>query len=209
MPSAPTAKTKPKTAAGSASKRSKPSTSSASNKRTMSDDAVRAKTGKTWPQWFSLLDKAGAKNMNHRDIVALIASKHKLSPWWQQMVTVGYELARGLRRKHERPDGYSISRSLTLKVPVTKLYAFWDNPNLRAKWLPHDGITIRTAEPAKSMRFIWEDGTTAVEANFQAKGSQKSQITVQHNKLPSAAAGERMKKSWGQYLERLADLLHA
>ena len=31
----------------------------------MSDEAVKAKTGKTWKQWFAILDKAGAKQMTH------------------------------------------------------------------------------------------------------------------------------------------------
>ena len=29
----------------------------------MSDEAVKAKTGKSWKEWFALLDKAGAKKM--------------------------------------------------------------------------------------------------------------------------------------------------
>lgn len=33
----------------------------------MSDKAVKAKTGKDWRQWFSILDKAGAAKMSHRD----------------------------------------------------------------------------------------------------------------------------------------------
>ena len=30
------------------------------------DAAVKAKTGKTWPQWFSVLEKAGARRMTAR-----------------------------------------------------------------------------------------------------------------------------------------------
>jgi hypothetical protein len=32
------------------------------------DEAVRAKTGKTWSQWFDILDKAGAKRISHKEI---------------------------------------------------------------------------------------------------------------------------------------------
>ena len=35
----------------------------------MSDEAVKAKTGKTWKEWFAALDKAGATKMGHQDIV--------------------------------------------------------------------------------------------------------------------------------------------
>ena len=33
-----------------------------------SDEAVKAKSGKTWAQWFKILDKAGAKKWAHREI---------------------------------------------------------------------------------------------------------------------------------------------
>ena len=32
----------------------------------VSDDAVKAKTGKKWDEWFKVLDKAGARMMDHR-----------------------------------------------------------------------------------------------------------------------------------------------
>ena len=63
----------------------------------MSDAAVKAKTGKTWAEWIAALDKAGAKAMSHKEITKLLSSRHKLADWWSQMVTVGYERAKGLR----------------------------------------------------------------------------------------------------------------
>src|SRR5216117_1433710 len=91
--------------------------SAGSTPKRMSDAAVVRATGKKWAEWFAILDKAGAKKLTHQQIVAVLAKKHGLAPWWQQMVTVTYEQARGLRKVHERPDGYSISRSKTLPVP--------------------------------------------------------------------------------------------
>lgn len=38
----------------------------------MSDEAVKAKTGKTWKEWFTILDKAGATKMTHQEIVKLL-----------------------------------------------------------------------------------------------------------------------------------------
>jgi hypothetical protein len=37
----------------------------------MSDEAVAAKTGKNWKQWFAIIDKAGGKKMTHQEIVKL------------------------------------------------------------------------------------------------------------------------------------------
>ncbi len=75
------------------------------------DEAVIAATGQRWEAWFDQLDQAGARELDHKGIVALLGNFEGVSPWWQQMVTVTYEQARGLRQKHEMADGYEISRS--------------------------------------------------------------------------------------------------
>lgn len=67
-----------------------------------SDAAVRVRTGKTWPEWFAFLDAAGAENMTHQQIIAYLIDEHEISSWWQQMVALTYEQARGLRDEHRR-----------------------------------------------------------------------------------------------------------
>lgn len=187
--------------------RAAPARKKSSHRASMSDDAVQAKTGKTWPQWFTLLDKVGAKDWNHKEIVAHLVKHHKVGPWWQQMVTVEYEKVRGLRKTHERPDGYSISRSKTFEAPVARLFTMWNDPKKRQMWLRDHDLQIRSATPNKYVRVLWTDGRTTLETNFYPKGKGKCQVTVQHNKLTSTAAGERMKAYWGQQLENLQNLL--
>ena len=46
----------------------------------MSDAAVKGKTGKSWAEWFALLDKAGAKKLDHKTIVAFLHRQHGLAP---------------------------------------------------------------------------------------------------------------------------------
>ncbi len=41
-----------------------------------SDAAVKKATGKTWGQWFTLLDKAGGRRMKHIDIARLLHKKY-------------------------------------------------------------------------------------------------------------------------------------
>jgi len=173
----------------------------------MSDEAVKAKTGKKWDQWFAILDKAGAKDMSHKEIVKFLNSAHDLGPWWQQTVTVTYEQARGLREKHEKPGGYQISVSRTVNVPLPTLYKAMANERSRSGWLSEDGIAVRKATANKSMRVTWKDGKTSLEINFYPKGDGKSQVVVQHSKLPDAKAAAKMKTFWGQALERLRESL--
>jgi len=179
------------------------STAKRSKTAGISDEAVKAKTGKTWAQWCALLDKAGAKKMTHKDIAGMVGEKFGVGPWWRQMVTVGYEQARGMRVAHETPRGFQISVSKTVRAPIDVLYKAWKDARARSRWLPEKDPTVRKATATKSMRMTWGDGKTSVEVNFYAKGDLKSQVTVQHNKLSREADVARMKRFWSAALGKL------
>ena len=168
----------------------------------MSDEAVQAKTGKNWKEWFAILDKAGAKKLSHQEIVKYL-NKQGVGPWWQQMVTVTYERARGLRELHQKPSGYEISVSRTINVPVEKLYRAFANDKARNAWLAEDGLAVRKATANKSLRVTWNDVKTSLEITFLSKGENKSLVVVQHSKLPNAKASTTMKTYWGKALDRL------
>ncbi len=61
----------------------------------ISEDTARAKTGKKWGEWYKILDKAGARMMDHAEIVQFCHEKHGLSQWWGQLVALGYEQENG------------------------------------------------------------------------------------------------------------------
>jgi uncharacterized protein YndB with AHSA1/START domain len=173
----------------------------------MSDEAVKAKTGKKWDQWFAILDKAGAKEMSHQDIVKFLNSKHDVGPWWRQMVTASYEQARGMRDRHEKPSGYEISISRTVNVPLANLYRAVATEKNRSLWLSEDNLVIRKATANKSLRLNWKDGKTSLEISFYPKNAGKSQVVVQHGKLPDAKTAAKMKTFWGKALDQLRETL--
>jgi uncharacterized protein YndB with AHSA1/START domain len=173
----------------------------------MSDAAVKAKTGKTWKEWFSILDKAGAKKLSHKEIVKYVNTEQGVGPWWQQMITATYEQQRGLRAEHEKPTGFEISVSRTVAAPVPALYEAFGNTRKRAQWLQEEGLVERTAVKNKSMRVTWNDQKTILAISFLPKGEGKSQIVVQHGKLPNARSAAKMKKYWGEALDRLRALI--
>ncbi len=173
----------------------------------ISSEAVAAKTGKTWEQWIAILDKAGAKKMTHKEIAAYLHTQHGVGDWWQQMVTVGYEQARGLRAKHQTPDGYEASVSKTLAVPISTLYRAWTDEVIRVRWLKRKRLAVRRVTPNKSVRITWVGGKSNVDVQFYARGDAKSQVTVQHNNLASADDVAKMKEFWGKALAALAELL--
>jgi hypothetical protein len=173
----------------------------------MSDQAVKAKTGKDWKQWFSILDKAGARKMTHQEIVAVLNSKHAVGPWWGQMVTATYEQARGLRDKHEKPAGYEISVSRTLNVPVSAVFRSFSDERRRASWLGEDGLVVRKSTPNRTMRATWKDGKTSLSISFLPKDTSKSQVVVQHSKIADAKSAEKMKNYWSRKLDTLKSTL--
>jgi uncharacterized protein YndB with AHSA1/START domain len=175
----------------------------------MSDEAVEAKTGKRWSEWYSVLDKAGGKKLSHREIVAWLHKEHGLGPWWEQMVAVTYEQARGLREPHEKPGGFEIARTKVIAVPLSSLYSAWQDIEKRRQWLKDSEFTIRKATRNKSLRITWVDGATHVVADFYSKGPQKSQVAVQHSKLADSGAAEKMKAYWERQLASLQDFLEA
>jgi hypothetical protein len=168
------------------------------------DAAVKRATGKTWREWFRLLNAAGARKLPHREIARLLSKKHDCPPWWCQMVTVGYEQAHGLRDKYQTASGYRAGVSRTMPVSLKTLYAAWEDPAERTAWLGRRAITIRKATPRKSMRITWEDGRTLVVVNFLSKGAAKSQVAVQHSKLIGAEDVSRQKTFWAKALDVLA-----
>ena len=177
----------------------------------VSDDAVTKATGKAWPEWFKLLDKAGCATMNHKEIVAVVG-KHFDGAWWGQMLTVGYEQARGLRELNQSCDGvYQASSSKTVNVPVAKLFDAWHDAKRRAKWLGDtDGeLVIRKATKPKSLRITWCDGRTHVDVNLFPKGDAKSYVSLQHTKLKDGDEVEKKKRYWGAALEKMKATLEA
>ena len=169
-------------------------------------DAVKLKTGKTWEEWFTLLDASGCATMNHKEIVDVVKNQFHVKDWWQQMITVSYEQSRGKRLLNQRPEGFQISKSKTFGANIDKVYNAWIDKAMREKWLTDPDIIIRKATQNHSIRVTWVDGITSVDVSFQAK-NDKAQIVVNHSKLPNPQKAEEMKKYWAGQLDQLADFL--
>jgi len=167
----------------------------------MSDRAVAAKTGRTWAQWVRTLNSAGAAKMTHRDIAGYLHSKLHVPGWWAQMVTVGYERLTGRREKGETPAGYSVSASRTVSVAPSRLFAAWNTPAQRRRWLRGDKLEISTATAPKSIRAAW--GSSRVAIMFYPKGPARTAVAVDHMKLSGAREAARMKAYWSRQLDAL------
>lgn len=166
-------------------------------------------TGRAWSEWLAVLDRAGARAMAHKDIALLLSRKFGVPDWWGQMVTVGYEQARGLRAAQERADGFAASASRTVAAPVGRLFNAWCDAEARGRWLLDAPVEVRRSVDGKSMRMSWKSGASSVDVSFQSRGPGKSQVAVEHGKLKSAASARTQKAFWSAALDRLKALLES
>jgi hypothetical protein len=171
----------------------------------MSDEAVKEKTGKTWAGWFALLDRAGAAKRPHKEIAKLLHEKHGVPGWWSQMVTVEYERARGLRDVHQTATGYSVGVSKTIPAALPALYAALADAKQRRRWLPKGKLEVTSQTDNKSLRGKW-NGSARVDFALYDKGAGKTQVTVQLMKLAGKADVETERTAWKAALEKLAAL---
>ena len=174
------------------------------------DAGLRRATGRSRNAWFQTLDAWGAVGRPYREIADWLTGTHGLSDWWAQKLIVEYEEDRGLRAPGIRPDGtFNVGATKTVAVPVPRLFAAFTDAEVRERWLP--GATVRqgTTEPDRSVRFEWEDGGSRVVAGFTALGDGKSQVAVQHERLPDAATARQMKAYWRERVTALKTLLES
>jgi uncharacterized protein YndB with AHSA1/START domain len=172
-----------------------------------SDARIEEATGKKWDEWFSILDRWGGRDKKHAEIARFLSREHDVAGWWAQSITVGYERARGMRLKYEHPDGFAISASKTVAVPIDVLFDAFVDDDERTEWLTKGTMSLRTSQPWRSARFDWEDGSTRVNVGFVDKGPSKSTVALSHERLTDADEAETMKAMWKKQLAELKSYL--
>src|SRR5271170_4209940 len=133
-------------------------------KPTMTDAAIKAKTGKDWAQWFAALDKAGAAKKDHKAIAALVAEKMGAGDWFGQMIAVSYERARGIRAMNQKCDGeFSVSVTKVMPVGLSELFAAVTDAKTRKNWFPPGAFEETSKTKDKYWRGKWKkDGRLEV-----------------------------------------------
>jgi hypothetical protein len=174
-----------------------------------SDRRIRQRTGRSWEEWFDLLDDWGAAERTHREIARWVADQLGIGPlvWDAQAITSSYERARGLREVGETEQGFAVSATRTVAVPVERLFDAVVEESQRRSWLPDGELSERTATRPRSARFDWGDGTSRVIVAFDAKGEQKSTMALQHVRLADGDEAERMKAYWRERVTALKEEL--
>jgi uncharacterized protein YndB with AHSA1/START domain len=172
----------------------------------LSDAAIQKRTGCTWEKWVWALDRSGAESWSHRAIAEHVQRAYKVSDWWAQAVTVGYERIKGLREIGQRRHGaYEATKSKTIAAATSTVFRAFADARVRRTWLPGIKATVRKATPGKSMRMTWDDGTS-VEVWLTPKAG-KTVAQVSHRKLTGREDAERRRQYWGERLSSLQDVV--
>jgi len=215
-----------KKAAARPAKRKKISPSRSSTKwGGISSAAVERATGCSWDRWIATLDRTGCARMSHTEIASLMHTTYKVPGWWCQMVAVGYEQAKGLRKPHQQAGGYSASVSRTFPVSATRLSDAFSNGAVRSRWLAGAPFELRTVQKGRSVRGAWggeklpsargtfrpaglaPNGTSIIAVWITAKGADKASMQVQQDRLRDEADVAKAKKFWSGALDRLTPIL--
>ena len=174
-----------------------------------SDARLHEATGRYWLDWIAVLDEWGATAHKHGEIVEFLNREHGVPPWWRQAVTNGYERARGMRKKHQQADGFTVYASKTVGVPLDVLFDAFVDDRTRAAWLVDGDMSVRGSQPGKVARFDWAGDASRVMVTFEGKGPGRATAHVAHERLPDAAAGEVAKLAWRGRLAALKSSLEA
>ena len=113
-----------------------------------------------------------------------------------------------MRARHQMANGFSISVTRTVNVgPELALAAFTEEA-LRADWLPVP-MRQRPTRARNVARFDWNEPPSRVIVSLAPKGDGRTTITVGHEQLPHAEAGEQMKVRWREWLAALKTIVES
>ncbi len=195
----------------------------------VSAQSVLKGTKKDWDAWIAILDKAGGRTLSHKELVALLKKKYKLSMWWQQGVATGYEIHIGRKAEGRNEKGeFSTMASRTLPIGAKAAWkllnsgeglALWLRPmsefslKPKAQYEIEGGIygEVRTMKPAVRARMTWWDEDwpkpSVLNIYLIPHHAKKSILVFQHDKLPSERVRLKMRDHWKSVVDSIVDFL--
>lgn len=190
----------------------------------ISNEAVETRTGKSWAQWFRILDRWGAAKKGHKATAAWLHETRELPTWWAQMVTVRHERERGLRDKHEKSTGYEISVTRLMEGGPSRAFDALSRPADLSHWFTRGakanlevggsysnrdgdrGRFLAVVRPRR-LRMTWENENhapgTVVDFTVAAIAGGRSRVSVTHSRLVTRRDAEKMKEAWSWALDSL------
>lgn len=191
----------------------------------ISDASVKKYTKKNWSQWIDILNQAGAAHWSHKEIVAFLKKKYKITIWWQQMVTTGYEVKTGRRIAGQNMKGeYTSTSTKTFPISAKAAWKLVSSPPGIAVWLkplsefelkPKRSFEcegevygeVRTMKAGQRARLSWKETewskATILQVLVVARPKNKCMVIFQHDHIKDTRTKHQLKERWRQALEDL------
>lgn len=170
----------------------------------LSDEAIRAGTGRGWEEWCDLIDGFEGRGEGHKAIVAYLRDEHDVDDWWVQGVTVGYERITGLRLPHQMADGtFTANKSRTIAVDAAELRGVLLDNDQRRHLFPDIETVLRSRHTAKTIRLAVGGGVATITLEEQCP--RRVKVVVEHKQLASIDAVEEWKFYWNDWLSAIDD----
>lgn len=191
--------------------------------------SVKKGSGKNWDQWIAILNKLGAQNLSHQDIVSVLATKYKLNLWWQQWVAIGYEIHIGRRVAGWNAKGeYSLTTTKSLHFDSKVVWKFlfsdqglqlWLRPMGEFKLIKNFSFEtengyygeVRTLKAGQRLRMTLQDPDWEKKSILQLQVIQKDKnkclLVFTHEHLRNGRLREPLKDYWKTAVEDIAKSL--
>jgi uncharacterized protein YndB with AHSA1/START domain len=193
----------------------------------LTDEACKAATGKTFQEWFEVIDGLGGPAIGRKPVNDHLYGELKVDMWWIATINNLYEAHKSVVEKDGRAKGFNICVTKTIAAPVEKLYNAWSDPTLLSKWFGEgtkadvtdggsysnkdgDTGTFKRVRTNKDLRFTWENPAhkpSIVDVVFTDKGNGKTYLLVNLDRIQTRPEADGLRRGWGEAVDRLKTLV--
>ncbi|MFM6930590.1 MAG: SRPBCC domain-containing protein [Bdellovibrio sp.] len=193
------------------------------------NNSVLKHTKRDWAEWVTLLSKAGAQSWTHQEIAAFLKKKYKLTSWWQQWVTSGFETYVGRRKEGANAKGtYSVTATKTIHLEHKLVWTKFASPEGVQAWLKPlnpfplvlkqtfelDGGVfgeLRTMKAPERIRLTWQEEEwpkkSTVQVHIISRKNGSTIIAIMHEGIQTPRIREDLRAHWKKSLTEFCDIL--
>lgn len=193
-----------------------------------SDEAVKKATGKSWDEWFKILDKEDASKLSHKDIVLLLQNKGLIKKgkglsaarpfnagWWAQSIVVGYEEKIGRRVFGAKTTGnLTVTVGKSMNGSVDDVLKKWEGLVKGKKEFNKVKIKgdsrISSTKEWRYWKVDMEDSSKlmvgigpSAALRTSPKGDKQSAFSITMDKLKGEKEVEKWRVYWKEFLDNL------
>jgi uncharacterized protein YndB with AHSA1/START domain len=195
----------------------------------VSDEAMVRATEKTSAQWYEMFDKENGQLWSHAERIGFVRRHGVLAGWWQQVITVNYERARGLRLLGETKGvGFEFGISRTFRVTPERAWEILTSGVGLEAWAG-DGVEVELRKGAsqqmkgkrvevrgvtQNIRLrlaLTADGVPQriIQLSIVPAADGKASVRFHEENLPGVAARKRADRKWNDIMDEVESILNA